>query len=111
MSKKLFVDVCLSPHLYSVYHRDDTIVVVIDVLRATSAMCTAFENSVNKIIPVATVEEATQYKKQGFLVGAERNGIALEGLDFGNSPSGYTEDKVKGKTIVITTTNGTQTFV
>jgi 2-phosphosulfolactate phosphatase len=108
MEKKLFVDVCLSPHLYSIYHRDDTIVVVIDILRATSAMCTAFDNGVNKIIPVASVEEAREYKKQGFLVGAERNGIALEGFDFGNSPAGYTAEKVKGKTIVITTTNGTQ---
>jgi len=108
MEKKCFVDVCLSPHLYPIYHRDDTIVVVVDILRATSAMCTAFHHGVNKIIPVATVEEATQYKKQGFLVGAERNGIALEGFDFGNSPSSYMTHKIKGQTVVISTTNGTQ---
>jgi len=63
MEKKFFVDVCLSPHLYPVYHRDDTIVVVVDILRATSAMCTAFHHGVNKIIPVASVEEAAEYKK------------------------------------------------
>ncbi|MDO9187251.1 MAG: 2-phosphosulfolactate phosphatase [Bacteroidia bacterium] len=104
----LTVDVCLSPYLYPIYHRNDTIVVVIDILRATSAMCTAFHHGVDKIIPVATVEEATEYKKQGYLVGAERNGIALEGFDFGNSPFSYTTEKIKGQTIVISTTNGTQ---
>jgi len=108
MEKKLIVDTCLSPQLYSVYHRDDTIVVIIDVLRATSAMCTAFEYGVDKMIPVATLEEAQEYKKQGFLVGAERNGIQIEGFDFGNSPYGYMTDKIKGETIVISTTNGTQ---
>jgi 2-phosphosulfolactate phosphatase len=108
MEKKLTVDVCLSPHLYPVYHRDDSIVVIIDILRATSAMCTAFEHGVEKMIPVASVEEAEEYKKQGFLVGAERNGIALEGFDFGNSPYSYMTDAIKGQTIVISTTNGTQ---
>ncbi len=82
--------------------------VVIDILRATSAMCTAFHHGVDKIIPVATIEEAAGYKKQGFIVGAERNGIALEGFDFGNSPFSYATEKIKGQTIVISTTNGTQ---
>lgn len=106
--RALLVDVCPSPYLYPVYHREDTIVVVIDILRATSAMCTAFHHGVDKIIPVATLEEAAEYKKQGFLVGAERNGIAIEGFDFGNSPYSYTTDKIKGQTVVISTTNGTQ---
>jgi 2-phosphosulfolactate phosphatase len=108
MEKKLIVDVCLSPHLYPVYHKDDSIVVVIDILRATSAMCTAFEYGVEKMIPVASVEEAQEYKNQGFMVGAERNGIALEGFDFGNSPYSYMTESIRGKTIVISTTNGTQ---
>lgn len=106
--KKLIVDVCLSPKLYPTYHREDTIVVVTDILRATSAMCAAFENGVEKIIPVASVEEAMEYKKKGFIVGAERNGIPLEGFDFGNSPYSYMTEKVKGETLVISTTNGTQ---
>lgn len=108
MEKKLIIDVCLSPHLYPVYHKDDSIVVVIDILRATSAMCTAFENGVEKMIPVASIEEAMEYKRQGFLVGAERNGVALEGFDFGNSPYSYMTDDIRGQTIVISTTNGTQ---
>lgn len=108
MEKKLTVDVCVSPYLYPVHHKEDTIVVVIDILRATTAMCTAFHHGVDKMIPVATVEEAEDYKKQGFMVGAERNGIALEGFDFGNSPFSYMTEKIKGQTIVISTTNGTQ---
>ncbi|MCW3084217.1 MAG: putative 2-phosphosulfolactate phosphatase [Bacteroidetes bacterium] len=108
MEKKLTVDVCLSPYLYPVYHKEDQIVVIIDILRATSAMCTAFEHGVEKMIPVATVEEAQEYKKQGFMVGAERNGIALDGFDFGNSPYSYMTEQIKGQTIVISTTNGTQ---
>src|SRR5687767_9180516 len=108
MEKKLIVDVCLSPYLYPVHHREEAIVVVIDILRATSAMCTAFHYGVEKMIPVATVEEAMEYKKQGFMVGTERNGIALEGFDFGNSPFSYMSDKIKGQTVVISTTNGTQ---
>ena len=108
MEKKLTVDVCLSPFLYPVHHKEETIVVVIDILRATTAMCTAFHHGVDKMIPVATVEEAMVYKKKGFMVGAERNGIALEGFDFGNSPYSYMDEKIRGQTIVISTTNGTQ---
>jgi 2-phosphosulfolactate phosphatase len=108
MEKKLTVDVCLSPYLYPVYHKDEGVVVIIDIFRATSAICTAFEFGVDKMIPVASVEEATDYKNKGFLVGAERNGIALEGFDFGNSPYSYMTESIREQTIVISTTNGTQ---
>jgi 2-phosphosulfolactate phosphatase len=63
---------------------------------------------VEKIIPVATIEEARDYKQKGFLVGAERNGLPVDGFDFGNSPFNYMGEHVNGKTIVLTTTNGTQ---
>jgi len=102
------VDVCLSPALYPVYKREEYIVVVIDILRASTAMCTAFEHGVSRIKPVATVEEAQKYKNQGYLVGAERNGEKLDGFDFGNSPYSYMTDKIKDQTIVLTTTNGTR---
>jgi 2-phosphosulfolactate phosphatase len=105
---KLKIDACFSPHLYPVYRNDESIVVIIDIFRATSAICTAFEHGAEKIIPVATVEEAREYKAKGYLVGAERNAIAIEGFDFGNSPYSYMGENVKGKTIVLTTTNGTQ---
>lgn len=102
------VDACFSPYLYPVYKDSESVVVIIDILRATSAICTAFEHGAEKIIPVATVEEAKAYKDKGFLVGAERDAVQVEGFDFGNSPYSYMGDNVKGKTIVITTTNGTQ---
>lgn len=102
------IEVCFSPQSYPLFHNPDSIVVVIDVLRASSAITTAFFNGVAKMIPVASVEEAQKYKENGFLVAAERNGELIKGFDLGNSPFGYMNDKVKGKTIAITTTNGTQ---
>ena len=102
------VEVCHSPALYPVYENKESIVVIIDILRATSAICTAFEFGADKIIPVATIEEARAYKEQGFLAGAERDAIKIEGFDFGNSPFSYMSDIIKGKTIALTTTNGTQ---
>ena len=108
LTGKLKIDACFSPHLYPIYRDDDSVVVIIDILRATSAICTAFHHGAEKIIPVATVEEAMEYKKQGFLTGAERDAIPLSGFDFGNSPFSYMGENVRGKTIAITTTNGTQ---
>jgi 2-phosphosulfolactate phosphatase len=105
---KLLVEVCLSPNLYLSYERENAIVVVIDIFRATSAICTAFQFGVHKMIPVAGLDKAREYKEKGFLVGAERDGVPAEGFDFGNSPFSYMTDKIKGQTIVISTTNGTQ---
>ncbi len=102
------IDVCFSPNVYPLFHKDEAVVVVIDILRATSAITTAFFNGVEKMIPVATVEEAKEYQRKGYLAAAERNGEMVEGFDLGNSPFGYMNNKVKGKTIAITTTNGTQ---
>lgn len=102
------IEVCYTPQAYPLFHNPDAIVVVIDVLRATSAITTAFYNGVSKMIPVASVEEAKLYKEKGIMVAAERNGEVVEGFDLGNSPFGYMNAKVKGKTIAITTTNGTQ---
>lgn len=107
-NNKYKIDACFSPHLYPIYEDKESIVVVIDVFRATSAICVAFHYGADKIIPVAKVEEAAEYKKQGFLAGAERDAIKLDGFDFGNSPYDYMGDHVKGKTIALTTTNGTQ---
>lgn len=102
------VEVCHSPALYPVYENRESIVVVIDILRATSAICTAFEFGADRIIPVATIEEAKAFKDRGFLAGAERDAMMVEGFDFGNSPYSYMSEKIKGQTIALTTTNGTQ---
>lgn len=102
------VEVCFSPYLFPLYKEEFDIIVVIDVLRATSAICSAFHNGVKELIPVSTIEEAREYQKQGFIVGAERKGQIVEGFKFGNSPYSYMTDEVKDQTVVLSTTNGTR---
>ena len=80
------IEVCFTPKEYDYFKNQFEIVVVIDVLRATSAICTAFHHGVKAIIPVPTVEEAWDYKLRGFFAGAERKGKIVEGFDFGSSP-------------------------
>lgn len=106
MKKK--VEVCLTPASYSVFRNTEAIVVIVDILRATSAICTAFMNGVQKIIPVGTLEEAKKYKEKGYMVAAERDGIVRDFADFGNSPFNFTKERVAGREIVYSTTNGTQ---
>jgi 2-phosphosulfolactate phosphatase len=101
------VEVCYSPAMYAHYENPEAIVVVTDVLRASSAIVTAFMNGVERIIPVGTLEEAKALKEQGFMVAAERDGIVRDFADFGNSPYNFTPERVAGKQIVYSTTNGT----
>src|SRR6195952_3055700 len=103
------LEVCLTPALIPLYNVEDYIVVVIDVFRATTSICYGIENSAEAIIPVSQVEECSAYLEKGFdyLLAAERDGKVVEGFDFGNSPFSYTKEKVNGKTVVLTTTNGT----
>jgi 2-phosphosulfolactate phosphatase len=107
MLVKRDLETCFSPALYEPEGHGGSIVVVIDILRASSAICTAFENGAESIIPVETIPEAKAYKEKGYLVAAERDGYVLDFADFGNSPFNFTPDKVTGKTIVYSTTNGT----
>jgi 2-phosphosulfolactate phosphatase len=97
-----------SPQLYALHANPDAIVVVVDVLRATSAICTAMHHGVERMIPVASLEEAFNYKKKGYLVAAERDAVKQDGVDFGNSPFHFMNPELEGKTIAISTTNGTQ---
>ncbi len=102
------IEVCHTPQAYALFHKENAIVVVIDIFRATSAIVTAFYNGVSKMIPVASVDEAREYQRNGYMAAAERDGEVIEGFELGNSPFGYMNNKVKGKTIAISTTNGTQ---
>lgn len=104
----MIVDVCFSPILYPKYHRAESVVVIVDVFRATSTIVAAFENGARSIRPIATTEEAETFKAKGFLVGAERNVRRCPFADFGNSPFDYRSEIVNGKDIVFTTTNGTK---
>jgi 2-phosphosulfolactate phosphatase len=108
--QELNIEVCLSPLLFDTYKNPDAVVVVVDILRATSAICSAFENGARSLIPVATIDEARKYKDKGYTVAAERDGYILDFADFGNSPFNFTRDKVSGKDIVYSTTNGTMTI-
>ncbi len=108
LSEQKKIEVCFTPRSYELYKSDFKIVVVIDVLRATSAICAAIDSGVEKIIPVSTINEAKEYQAKGYLVGAERGGQIVEGFDFGNSPFSYLQDSLKGKTVVLSTTNGTK---
>ncbi|MFW5890512.1 MAG: 2-phosphosulfolactate phosphatase, partial [Marinilabiliaceae bacterium] len=101
------LEVCFSPALYELYHNPEAVVVVVDILRATSAICTAFMNGARHIIPVGSLEEARAMKEKGHLVAAERDGIVLDFADFGNSPYNFTPERVRQHHIVYSTTNGT----
>ena len=103
------VEVVFSPALYPYKQTQDTfIAVVIDVLRATTSMTAALAHGVAQIIPVADLQEARALHSQGFLVAAERDGKYLDFADYGNSPFDFMNEGVVGKTIVYSTTNGSQ---
>jgi 2-phosphosulfolactate phosphatase len=111
------IDVILTPaELPALAGRDlsGTACVVFDILRATSTFVTALSNGASAILPVSEIPEALALKKKRaeVLLGGERHGVKIraEGMDFdfGNSPREYTSEKVRGKTIVSTTTNGTR---
>ena len=108
MGKERKVEVVLSPMLYDLFDTEEANVVVVAVLRATSAICAAFENGVEEIVPVRDVYQALEYKSEGWLAAAERNGNVVPGFDFGNSPYAFMQEDLKGKGIVLTTTNGTK---
>jgi 2-phosphosulfolactate phosphatase len=110
MDNRKHVEVCFTPGEYAYYKDEFEIVVVIDVLRATSAICAAFDNGIKSIIPVPTVEEAQEYKSNGWLAGAERKGQIVEGFDFGNSPFSYMKEEFRDQEVVLTTTNGTKSL-
>ena len=105
--QKRNLEVCLTPALLHLHDFTESIVVVIDIFRAASSICYGIENGAEAIIPVATIEACESYRHSDCLLAAERNGEVVSGFDFGNSPFSYTKEKVEGKTIVLTTTNGT----
>ena len=100
---------CLSPALLDLYNVDQSIVVIIDVLRATSTIATALHNGAKCIIPVDSVAECIRLGKQiDSITAGERDGKIAEGLHYGNSPFEYPAEFIGGKTLVLTTTNGTR---
>ena len=99
----------LSPALIHLYDVSSSIVVIIDVLRATSTIATALYNGAKAIIPVDSVAECIRIGKQiDSITAGERDGQVAEGLQYGNSPFEYPREFICNKTLVLTTTNGTK---
>ena len=91
----------------------ETVCVVFDVLRMTSTIVTALANGAESIMPVGDIAAAWTEKKKRpeVLLAGERGGDRIENFDFGNSPREFTKGKVTGKTLVMTTTNGTRALL
>jgi 2-phosphosulfolactate phosphatase len=108
--EKPTLEVCLSPALLHLYDTAGAVVVIIDIFRATSTMTAALHNGAKCIIPVASVPECISIGQSipGSITAGERDGKVAEGLQHGNSPLEFPHDFVNGRTIVLTTTNGTR---
>lgn len=102
------IEIIYSPALFPFYNTENSIVIIVDVFRATTSICTAFQNGLKWVKTVANIEEAKQWKSKKYLVAAERNVQKVDFADFGNSPFDFTKEKVGGKELIFTTTNGTQ---
>jgi 2-phosphosulfolactate phosphatase len=107
--KKPSLFTCISPALLHLYGLHDSVVVIIDVFRATSTIASALYNGAKCVIPVDTVAKAVDLsKKINGIAAGERDGKIAEGLQHGNSPLEYARDFIENKTLVLTTTNGTR---
>ncbi len=107
--EKFSVEVSFSPKLYEHKLTDKNfITVVVDILRASTSICAALAHGVHEIIPVEGIEHIEKYKQQGFIAACERNGHVVDIADMGNSASEFLDDRLIGKSIVFSTTNGTR---
>lgn len=108
----MLIDVILIPPSAGDKSLAGQIAVVLDILRATSTIVTALANQAHRVIPVLEPEEAFELRQKfgttDCILGGERKGFKIAGFDLGNSPYEYSKEKVAGKTIVLTTTNGTR---
>jgi 2-phosphosulfolactate phosphatase len=109
MSNKPSLHTSLSPALLHLYDLSNSVVVIIDVFRATSTIAAALYNGARCVIPVDSVPKAIEISKSidGIAAG-ERDGLIAEGLQHGNSPLEYSRSFIENKTLVLTTTNGTR---
>lgn len=108
------VDITISADHITEGKIKNKIVVVIDMFRATSVIVTALSNGCKEVIPYLTIEETLEHSKtlnrEDYILGGERKAVKIEGFDLSNSPLEYTEEVVKNKSVLMTTTNGTRTL-
>src|SRR3954467_10623004 len=109
MNTKPILHTILSPGLLNLYQVSNSIVVIIDVFRATSTIATALYNGAEKVIPVANVDDCIAVgKKLNAVTAGERDGKIIPGLQHGNSPAEYHREFIQNRILVLTTTNGTR---
>ena len=109
MSNKPSLHTSLSPALLHLYDLSNSVVVIIDVFRATSTIASALYNGARCVIPVDSVPKALEIAKNiGGIAAGERDGKIADGLEHGNSPMEYNRDFIENKNLVLTTTNGTR---
>ncbi len=101
------IDICLSPDLIHQFDLSGTVVVVIDILRASSSIATAIAHGVNHVRIVESLPECRQLKQEGYIGAAERGGKKVGGFDLGNSPFSFMNPELEDQKIALTTTNGT----
>ena len=104
------ITVCFSPLQFPSYYQPDANAVAIDILRATTSICTAFMNGAREVIPISNTDELKAYAGKVDIIAAERDGVKLDFADIGNSPSYFSSDVVKDRVIAYSTTNGTHTI-
>jgi len=102
------IDLCFTAQELNPSSVDGKIVIILDVFRTSATIITALKQGATKIIPCSTPLEALRLKKEKpiFLLGGELNSQKVTGFDLGNSPREYTADFIRGKTIILSSTNG-----
>jgi len=110
------IDAYFTPYFPEIENQfSEQILIMIDVLRASTSVCAALFNGAKEIIPCSDMQTAVSINsklgKDGRFLGGERGGLKPDGFDAGNSPQDYSREKVEGKTVIMTTTNGTKTFL
>jgi 2-phosphosulfolactate phosphatase len=109
------LDVIFTPAGLTLAEVQGRTVFVVDILRATTTICAAMSNGAKAIIPVASTEEALRLAQTigsaDVLLAGEKNCVRIDGFHLGNSPQEMTETAVRGKTLIVSTTNGTQALL
>jgi 2-phosphosulfolactate phosphatase len=109
------LEVAFSPQAVDPDHLAGHTAIVIDILRATTTMCAALHHGAKAVIPTGSPDEARStarlVEKEGVVLAGERNAVPIPGFDLGNSPGDMTRQRVEDKTVVMSTTNGTQALL
>ncbi|PKL86829.1 MAG: 2-phosphosulfolactate phosphatase [Ignavibacteriae bacterium HGW-Ignavibacteriae-1] len=111
----MIIDAFLTPYFPETENQfENSLVVMIDVLRASTTVCAALNAGAKEVIPSDSLDKAVRIynslSREVRFLGGERNGLMPQGFDAGNSPFEYVPEKVKGRSVILSTTNGTKTF-